>query len=89
MVRWLRPLRNDARKEPLMLPEGNSRKECECTACGQLFTTVANFDRHQGYEGEQTRCYPPTWRGMAPLRHASDGRPVYGQPRPPEDACSR
>lgn len=62
-------------------------KTCECRACGQLFTTPGNFDRHQqdrrGEPSDEVRCYPPTSRGLVILRRASDGRPIWGLPRQP------
>ncbi len=61
-----------------MLPDTGSLKLCECTACGQLFTSAGNFDRHQA-GNDPVRCYPPTAKGLVIVRRAADGRPIWGR----------
>lgn len=54
-MKHIKPDPNDPRFKRLT---GN---QCFCTACGEYFTTVGNFDRHQPVTGT---CWNPAERGM-------------------------
>ena len=44
----------------LKVPLGNGRKACGCRGCGEVFTSLTGFDRHQrGF-----RCLPPAGVGL-------------------------
>lgn len=52
-----------AKPEQLPLPVGSPR--CRCEACGEHFTSVSGFDRHQGLDlfGD-VLCYDPASIGL-------------------------
>lgn len=80
------------RRPPMpRLPEHVTAKSYAlCQGCGELFSSVSSFDRHQiegyGKDGYQVRCAPPAQRGLVadPGRHGawSTGT-TKGRPPPP------
>jgi hypothetical protein len=82
----------EATKLGLMTKNSEATDRCQCTACGEIFSTVGNFDRHRG----GSDCRPPAEVGLVqhvrgwwlqpggdPLRHPSRARPRRWEPRKP------
>lgn len=67
------------------LPFGSRR--CECPACGELFTTPANFDKHRKGKPGARYCVPPAAVGLV-TKTVSGGWTVWAEPLP-EDARER
>ncbi len=47
----------------LMTAKGEATDRCQCSLCGAVFSTVANFDRHRAGDA----CHPPAEVGL--LQH--------------------
>lgn len=47
-------------------------KRCKCTACGEVFSTEANFDRHRKGKGDKRYCVDPEDVGLV-IKEVSTG----------------
>ncbi len=48
-------------------------RRCQCPTCKEVFSTVANFDRHRkGRYGKDRHCVNPADVGMV-IRHIANG----------------
>lgn len=50
----------EATKLGLMTKNGEATDRCHYTVCGEVFSTVGNFDRHRG----GSACHPPAEVGL-------------------------
>jgi hypothetical protein len=48
----------------LYTSSGMPTDRCECCVCGEVFSTGANFDRHQRHRGNEIMCLPPGAVGL-------------------------
>jgi hypothetical protein len=61
----------------------NAGKRCQCSACGEFFSTDSNFDRHRrGAHGVDRRCIFPGLTGMVIRSQGSST--VWSMPGKPE-----
>lgn len=49
----------------LKAPLGSGTRACGCAGCGEVFTSLTGFDRHQ----RRFRCLPPAEAGL--VQHAN------------------
>lgn len=54
---------------------GRSLKAAGCSGCGEVFTTVGNFDSHQRWVDRQLTCLPPESVGLVRYAHGRWGMP--------------
>lgn len=60
-----------------------THKRCQCPACGEVFSTLRNFDKHRQGPWEKRVCVHPSSVGLVVKGNDEDG---YYWSMPPREA---